>query len=327
MSKLLVLACFSCICYYGSGLKVIGAGMSRTGTNTLKKALEILLQAEVYHADVWLGKLDHIDRWKDYFAARIENKKIDFNWNEMYGSYEAATDQPTALLWKELMEEYPNAKVILTIRDEESWFQSYCNSCNKSKILAKSDQTFYNRMGEATMRFHAFWMNSIEPSYFEPFMGDNDMCHYKDMFMTRYKKHNEEVIQGVPKEKLLVMNIADGQNNSWEELCTFLNLPIPSVPFPHTNKGDANIMLETSKAKISLKRDDEEIYIPPPHGKYLWCFLIFGILCVFIYALQANRAEVAAENREPSRAEIAAELQSRKLENRIPFSGKGNKEN
>jgi hypothetical protein len=82
-----------------------------------------------------------------------------------------------------------------------------------------------------------------------------------------------------------------------------------------------------AKAKMSSEEDVEEIYIPPPHGRYLFHFLLFGILCLFIYALQANRAEVAAENRMPNKAEIAAELQSRILENRIPFSGKGNKEN
>lgn len=51
----------------------MSAGWSRTGNRTLKKTLKILFHAEVYHADVWLGKLDHIDKWRDYFAAKIEN--------------------------------------------------------------------------------------------------------------------------------------------------------------------------------------------------------------------------------------------------------------
>jgi hypothetical protein len=288
-----------------SGLKVIGAGMSRTGTRTLKKALEILYstndyRANVYHADIWLGKMDHIEKWTDYFDARINNKTAKLDLSEIYGPYEAATDVPTAFLWRELIEEYPNAKVILTIREENKWFRSYCNAINAVKIVANLDPKYYRILDEAVYRMMAHWIGSTELSTFDPFMPDNNACQYKELYMGKFNKHNKEVIQGVPKENLLIMNIADGHYDNWDELCAFLNLPIPSVPFPNTNKGNANEMLEASKPKISFDEKIEEIYIPSDHfvGQFSFDFLIFCMFCTLIYAyvMVERSRKVTAEN-------------------------------
>jgi hypothetical protein len=90
----------------------------------------------------------------------------------------------------------------------------------------------------------------------------------------------------VPKENLLIINIADDRYNDWKELCTFLNVPIPSIHFPNTNKGDANPMIETSKPKTFLDPKIEEINVPPDHlmGRFLFEFCIFGVLCGLMYA-------------------------------------------
>lgn len=273
-----------------SGLKVIGPGMSRTGTRTLKFALEILFSrqdydAKVYHSDVWFGKPDHIAAWKDYFAGKLQGKTVEFDLNSIYGMYEAGTDVPTALLWKELIEQYPKAKVILTVRDEEKWFQSWCNAINKVKDHAKINPKFHEILGEATVRMHAYYMNSTEMSTFDVFMPDNDACQYKDIFVDRYKRHNEEVIQVVPKENLLIINVADNHYDNWEELCTFLNVPIPSVPFPNTNKGDANQMVEESKLNFFrsvIEEEEAEYYGNNFVGWFLWRFMLVLIVCVLI---------------------------------------------
>lgn len=113
--------------------------------------------------------------------------------------------------------------------------------CDKKFQSSYKDPVYYNRLGEASLRFYAVWMTSIDMSTFDPFIFENDACQYKDLYMSRYIKHNEEVIQGVPKVNLLIMKL-DGQYDDREELSTFLNLPIPSVPFPNENKGDADVM-------------------------------------------------------------------------------------
>jgi hypothetical protein len=184
---------------------------------------------------------------------------------------------------------------------------------NDCKGPAKLDPVYYNRLGEASLRFYTVWMNSIEISTFDPFMLDNDACQYKDLYMGRCIKQNEEVIQGVPKENLLIMKL-DGQYDDWEELSTFLNLPIPSVPFPNKNKGDANVMIEASKAKLSSEGADQDIFSPPPHGNFLEKIFL-GILCVLSYyvffGILSYRSEIISSDQD----------------NRIPFTEEGNKKN
>lgn len=181
--------------------------------------------------------------------------------------------------------QYPNIKVILTIREENKWFRSWCNTVNAAKSLVAADPKFHEIKNEAVYRMYAQWMGSTEISTFDPFKIGNNACQHKELYIGRYNKHNEEVIQGVPKENLLILNIADVHYDDWEELCTFLEVPIPSVPFPHTKKGDANEMLETSKPKTFSEKKIEAINVPPDHlmGRFLFEFCIFGVLCVLIY--------------------------------------------
>ena len=103
-----------------STLKVIGAGYGRTGTKSLKTALEKLGYGKCYHMEELLSTPEHVKYWKD----AMEGKPV--NWEELFGQYgyQSAVDFPTSLYYKELAAYYPEAKVILSIRDAEKWYKS-----------------------------------------------------------------------------------------------------------------------------------------------------------------------------------------------------------
>ena len=203
-------------------MKVICAGWGRTGTRSLKYALQNLLGAPSYHMQNILLNKKHAKLWQDI----IFKKKKSYNWNEIYNGYGACLDFPSCNYYKELMKEYPDAKVILTIRDADSWMKSW-NALNR-EILNSITFKIFSRIPGTSFYIQKKIHN-------EAILGPNGMFRghkSEENIKNEFNKWNKSVIEHVPKDKLLIYEIKDG----WEPLCNFLGLPIPEKPFFHKNK-------------------------------------------------------------------------------------------
>ncbi len=191
-------------------LKVIGAGFGRTGTASLKVALETLLGAPCYHMSEVLGNPGHVDKWLDVAAGNPD-------WNSIFGNYEATVDFPASTYWRELADAYPEAKVILSVRDAESWFQSTQKTIFSKDLQALYAGTKWGRMIKATIDDHLG--------------GDiND----KESVIAAFHAHNARVAEAFSADRLLKFEAKDG----WAPLCKLLDLPVPDEAFPHINSKE-----------------------------------------------------------------------------------------
>ncbi len=203
-------------------MKVICAGWGRTGTRSLKYALRTLLNAPSYHMqNILLNKRD-AKLWHDI----IFNKPEKINWDNIYNGYGACLDFPSCNYYKELMEEYPDAKVILTVREENGWIKSW-NALN-NQIIKSFTFRFFSKIP-----FTSFYLQ--KKIHNEAILGPKGMFKGRetdDEIKKEFLKWNQSVIDYVPKDRLLVYEVKEG----WGPLCNFLNLPEPDMPFFHKNK-------------------------------------------------------------------------------------------
>jgi hypothetical protein len=186
-------------------LKVIGAGFGRTGTLSLKLALEQLGFGPCYHM-VEVFKHDAASLWVDASEGRPD-------WERIFDGYNSTVDWPSATYWRELAEAYPDAKVILTERDAEAWFASTQATIFPHETPPDDDVPF-NRM-----------FRQVIGRLFDQRMREHD--HVIDV----YRRHNAEVKASLPPERLLVYEVAQG----WGPLCEFLDVPVPAEPMPNVN--------------------------------------------------------------------------------------------
>jgi len=201
-------------------LEVIGTGFGRTGTLSLKLALEQLGFGPCYHMVETRRRPAHDALW--LALARGESD----DWRAILDGYAACVDWPAVFIWKELVAAYPDAKVILTLRDPEAWYTS-------------AAQTIFARMRdyEAALKQHN--VDAIDPAQHAHMMMVNTVVvdkafggslareHAIDVFNT----YNEAVRRTVPSERLLVYEAGEG----WEPLCAFLDVPVPEAPYPKVN--------------------------------------------------------------------------------------------
>ena len=203
-------------------MKVICAGWGRTGTRSLKYALEHLTGQPSYHMqNILLNKKD-AKKWHN--SIFLHNEK--FNWEDIYKGYGACLDFPSCNYYKDLMDYYPDAKVILTIRDSESWVKSW-NVLNKQilrsftfRFLAKIPRTSFQLQKD----IHNKMILGLEGA-FQGVESDKER-------MKKFDEWNKAVIEYVPKERLLVYQVKEG----WAPLCKFLNVEEPNIPFFYKNK-------------------------------------------------------------------------------------------
>jgi len=207
--------------------KVIGAGFGRTGTLSMKAALEQLGFDPCYHmAEVPIPRPGfndgHVDAWHDLY---VNGKEMDWQW--LLQSYEASVDFPTCLHYRELMEAFPEAVVILNTREPEKWFASW--EALWSGIDAVNDP-------EKIVRFEK-WMAMVTALRDRYFGGRID----QESNIQAFNDHLDAVRQDVPAERLLEFRVTEG----WGPLCEFLNLDVPDTPFPHLNEREG--IVETLK--------------------------------------------------------------------------------
>jgi len=190
-------------------LKVIGAGFGRTGTMSLKLALEQLGFGPCYHmAEVFKNQA-----WDLWYEVSKDPARAD--WATIFQGYNATVDWPNATYWKELADAYPDAKIILTERDPDQWFDSTQATIFREETRSGGPPgSGFPRMVEA-----------VVGRLFDGRMHDREHC-------TRiFREHNARVRATIPPERLLVYEVAQG----WAPLCEFLGVPVPDGPMVKTN--------------------------------------------------------------------------------------------
>lgn len=188
-------------------LRVIGAGFGRTGTASLKLALETLGCGPCYHMSEVLSHAGHVDLWLDVAAGKPD-------WDAIFSGYASTVDFPAANYWRELAEFYPDAKLLLSMRSAESWFQS-----TQETILSQTLQ----EVSKGTR-----WRQMVDATTYAPLGND---LHDHDALIAAFHAHNEAVKQAFRPERLLVFEAKDG----WAPLCDFLGVSTPDEPYPRIN--------------------------------------------------------------------------------------------
>lgn len=194
-------------------LDIIGSGFGRTGTLTLKSALERLGFSKCYHMVEVFEHPDSIVHWER--AGRGE--KVD--WEAAFDGYRASVDWPACHVWRELAAYYPEAKVIHTVRSSpEKWYESFSNTILPAMRQAPPQGDPMRRWWEAVNKLVTV----------DTFDGRPDDI---EVAIAAYRRREEEVRAAIAPSRLLVYNIADG----WEPLCAFLGVAVPDEPMPRTN--------------------------------------------------------------------------------------------
>lgn len=197
-------------------LEVIGAGFGRTGTLSLKLALERLGFEKCYHMLEVLQTPGASEQWADAAEGRA------MDWDAVFDGYRAAVDWPVCAFWRELSRHYPRAKVILTVRDPGEWYESVYHTIYQTMRAEpppdRPDLAVHRAMVQRLI---------LEQTFDNRF---EDRAHAIEV----YERHNRAVREALPPERLLVYRPGEG----WEPLCAFLGLPVPEEPYPRVNSRE-----------------------------------------------------------------------------------------
>ncbi|MBB40272.1 MULTISPECIES: sulfotransferase family protein [Hyphomonas] len=194
-------------------LKVISAGFGRTGTMSLKLALEQLGLGPCHHMIEVIGNGEkQVPLWNDVLAG-----KPDFD--AIYDGYNSAVDWPSAAFWKDLADYYPDAKIILSSRSAESWYNSI------SETILAAVWAPENWPPQAVE-----WFTMVSKVLERSFDG----AKTKEELIEVFNAHEAAVKAAIPAERLLVHSAKDG----WEPLCAFLGEPVPDGDYPRTNSKE-----------------------------------------------------------------------------------------
>ena len=197
-------------------MKVFGAGFGRTGTMSLKFALEKLRIGPCYHMREVVSRPSHIKLWYD--ISRGEHP----NWNRLFSGFNSAVDFPVCLFYKQLINIFPEAKFILTLRDFDTWYISTANTIYKVPSILPD---WFERVVYPIRMFIVMQVNLIWVGLFKNNFSDRDSTKLV------YYEHIESVKKIIPADKLLIYNVIEG----WEPLCEFLDVDVPDIPFPKVN--------------------------------------------------------------------------------------------
>ncbi len=191
-------------------LQVIGAGLGRTGTTSLKLALEELLGGPCYHMLEVRERPDDPTVWADAYEGRLPV------WAAFFGEYRAAVDWPAAPFWHELSAAFPDAVILLSVRDPDSWWKSASSTifpALATYFAPDAPDDDWTRMGRGMM------------TAFTPGWQDERVAK------AAYLAHNDHVRATAPVGRLLEWSPGDG----WAPICAALGLDVPKQPFPHVN--------------------------------------------------------------------------------------------
>jgi hypothetical protein len=196
-------------------LRVVGAGLGRTGTHSLQLALQQLLGGRCYHMMEVFGRPDDIAVWQGAADGSLPD------WDTFLAEYDATVDWPAAAFWRELTDWSPDALVLLSVRDDaDAWWKSAHATIFEVGARPIPDDPIFGPQ----LRM----INTLLTNTFTPDWQDEDAAK------AAYERHNAAVIAAVPADRLLLWRPGDG----WEPICRALDLPVPDEAFPHVNSTD-----------------------------------------------------------------------------------------
>lgn len=195
-------------------LEIIGSGFGRTGTRSLKDALEILGFGPCHHMDEVLDNPDQVPKWQAHVAGSVTDVA------DLFTGYRAQVDWPGAHVWRQSAARFPQAKVLHSVRPEEKWWASYSRTIGKL-------MTIYRDL-PVPPHVHDM-MAAADQMIVQDTLGgkalDREAC------LAAYRARQAEVVATIAPERLLIFDVAQG----WEPLCAFLGVPVPDQPFPRRN--------------------------------------------------------------------------------------------
>lgn len=217
-------------------LQVIGAGLGRTGTLSMKLALEKLGFGPCFHMTELITDFSRMPAW-------LQAAEGAPDWDTVFDGFVATVDYPGCTYWRELAEHYPSARVLLTVRDPDGWFES-----TQATIFSQRSRAMLAASPLADFFHKAVWG------------GFADRIEERDFMTAAFERHNEEVRRSIPEERLLVYEVGSG----WDPLCEFLGVPVPADPFPHANSRDELRELMAARAAeadqaMSLEQMSEQV--------------------------------------------------------------------
>ena len=217
----------------------------RTGTMTMQAALE-RLGYHCYHMKEVPREPGHLNAWYQFVTGQAP-----MDWHTLFRKFEATVDTPGCLYYKELLQAFPDAKVVLTVREPDRWYASFVTlytTVNRFRPIAR----VIPKLGKF-VRFADVLLAQM-------FGGALDRDHCMRVFTA----HNDAVQRFVPPDRLLVFRVTEG----WEPLCQFLGCAVPEgIPFPHLNEGD-----QTLKATI------RQIFVGPWARRIVLTAVGFAVL-------------------------------------------------
>jgi hypothetical protein len=204
-------------------VQVIGAGFGRTGTWSLKAALEQIGFGPAFHM---IDLMPHPDR-APMFLAALNGEDVD--WNVVFDGYRSTVDWPGCTWWEEMAETWPEAPILLSVRDPEAWYRSTINSIHEAKEMALRGELQGNTEEAPDPAVMQMINGLIWNGTFKGRFTD------KEFALEVFRRHNEDVKSKVPADRLLVYEIKQG----WGPLCDFLGVEVPDEPMPHLNDTDS----------------------------------------------------------------------------------------
>ncbi len=209
-------------------MKVIGAGLPRTGTLSQKAALEQLGAGPCQHMANLLANLDAVPSWRRALDGEAD-------WDQLFAGFQSVVDWPGSFFWRELIDVYPDAKVLLSVREGHSWARSMRDTIwgvHYGDIIIR-------HLSDARCVIDPKWRGYI--SLMKEFWRRIDMAGdgvTEEEMIIGMERYHDEVKQTVPSDRLLVWSVTDG----WGPLAEFLGEPEPEEPFPHLN--DSKIFID-----------------------------------------------------------------------------------
>jgi hypothetical protein len=204
-------------------LRMIGAGLGRTGTTSLKFALEELLGGPCYHMLEVRERPRDPTVWADAYEGRFPD------WNAFFGPYQATVDWPAAPFWRQLSEVFSDAPVVLSVRDPDSWWKSVSSTI----FIALATYFAPDAPDDDWTRMGVGMMTSFTPAW-------QDEAAAK----AAYLAYNDHVRATAPPDRLVEWSVDQG----WEPICRALGVEVPDKPFPHVNT--------TAQARAELGLDN-----------------------------------------------------------------------
>jgi hypothetical protein len=213
-------------------LKVIGTGFGRTGSHSLKLALEVLGLGPCYHMMEVFGHPGHGAMW-DELGRSVGESRSDqrggthSDFEAPLAGFTSTVDWPTTFFWRELMARNPDAKILHSERPSEEWYQSI-----SSTILPSITRKPEKRPAALASHPDAAALGGMFKTLIIDGTFGGDLS--KENVIRVYERHNADVRAAIPKERLLVFNAREG----WEPLCRFLGIAVPAEPYPKVNSTD-----------------------------------------------------------------------------------------